>query len=595
MELYLPLAKDEKLKELGLERQNKVYYNGKLLTIEEYIREKLKDSDFWAVKIALEAIERAKKKNKDLITVRCANTPTGVLHIGNANDVIRAYFIAKVIDILGYNVRLVFTSDDRDPMRGFPSKIADKYGNIVDFKEKHEYEQKYDGFPVARIPDPFKCHSSWSEHFISIYFKEFELLGIIDNIRFEYYSPSILYNTGLWENLVKKALENKDKINEILREHKEHVREYPFSVICENCNRIGSTHVINYNPKTKEVEYICESRHLKKKTIQGCGYKGKTTIRNGKLDWYVEWAMDWAYFDTDVEPMGKDHYVSSWKISPKIAKEVFNIEPPIPVVYEFFTVDGKKMSGSKGNIYNLTEFLKIMEKEVVLYLYTKRPTTHRDIKMENIPSLVKEYDELEKKVLLHLSGENKIENEEIIVYYLTKGSIPKEIPKKIEYSTAAIIGQIVLPKEYLINTHLPIKFEEEVLERIKRAFDRINIPLKDYNLERLRKATYWAITYGPERVKIKPNYERITIPLDKNELQALEKIIEYLEKMKHYDMEEIQTSIHNIIKEHTDPKKFYPKLYKMLINKEQGPKIASLIIALGKEEIIKILSNYQKS
>jgi len=591
------------------------------------------NSDFWAVQVAKQGIQRAKEKKKETITVRCANTPTGVLHIGNANDVIRAYFIAKSIEILWYSVRVVFTSDDRDPVRGFPPIIADKEGNLVEFPLdlRKEFEEKYDGFPVFAIPDPFKCHSSWSEHFLSIYFNELKQLGIVDNIRFEYYSPNVLYHTGEWEKLVKIALDKKEKIKEIYQEFKEHIREYPFSVICQRCGRIGTTHVINYNPETGEVKYICGGRHLKKKTVEGCGYEGITTIRFGKVDWYVEWALNWVYFDTDIEPMGKDHYTSSWLISPKIIREVFEKEEPIPVPYEFFTVNGKKMSGSKGNLWNITEFLKIVEPEVFLYFYTKKPLVERDIELSNIHLLVKEFDDLENKVYKTIekieNGEitlEKLKNskyvsennlatlEDLVVYYLiTHGNIREKKPIRIPYTFSAIIGQVLLPRALLNKTNKPllILWEEGLeisRENIEKSLNKIKEVLirtkhidknideyEFYNIiDRIRKAGYWGMKYAPDYLKITINEKKENITLLENEKEVLRKIMELVENKEYMDIDILQTEIHNIIKEYTNPKEFYGKLYRILIGKEKGPKIGSLIAAIGKEKIIEILNKY---
>jgi len=568
-------------------------------------------SEFWAVQIAKQAIARAREKNKKIITVRCANTPTGVLHIGNANDVIRAYFVAKSVEVLGYNVRLVFTSDDRDPIRGFPKTIADKEGNLVEFKEKEEFESKYDGFPVFAIPDPFRCHSSWSEHFISVYFKELERLGIITSIRFEYYSPNVLYHSGQWLDLVKKALDQKDKINEIYKEFKQHIREYPFAVICQNCGRIGTTHVTDYDPKTGRVKYICGSRHLKKKTVEGCGYAGETTIRFGKLDWYVEWAMDWAFFSTDVEPIGKDHYSSSWRISPKIAREIFGIEEPIPVVYEFFTVDGKKMSGSKGNVYNLTFFMKILENEVLLYhLYTRKPNVHREISLRNIHLAVNEFDEFENELWQQIDSGKITDYTGLSVYYLVfAGNPPTKKPIRVPYTFAAVIGQILLPRELLINTHIPLRElgislkEERVqlaLQKIKEVLVRTGHIPKDIEeiefysiIDRVRKATYWAINYGPENYRIKISEKKEDMHLSEEEKELVKEIISIVENLgETINIDDLQTKIHSIIKEKTNPKQFYKKLYKMFLGKESGPKIASLISVIGKEKAKEILSRY---
>ena len=583
-------------------------------------------SNFWGVTAAKECINRAKQEGISLITVRCANTPTGVLHIGNANDIIRAYFVAKCVELLGYKSRVVFTSDDRDPIRGFPSIICDKEGNLVKFDEKEKYEELYNGFPVYAIPDPFGCHSSWSEHFIAVYFNELKELGLFDGVNIEYYAPNVLYHSGKWEELVKHALRNRDKINEIYKELKEHLRDYPFSPICQKCGRIGTTIVTDYNPDTLEVTYKCEKRHLKKSTVNGCGYEGKTTIRFGKLDWYVEWVVDWVYFNTILEPMGKDHYTSSWKVSPKIAKEVFNYNPPIPLVYEFFTVNGKKMSGSKGNLWNITEFLKIMEPEILLYFYSKRPGVSRDIDLKNIHLLINEFDSLEERVFrtidLIKTGELSTDSldpktvserdlasyEELTIYYIvTNGKVTNK-PVRVPYNFCAILGQLLLPESFLRDTHKKtaeilrnLENEEvsEITSKIEEVLTRtghIDRKLGFLDtlkvLDRIRKAGYWSKKYAPEYLRISLCKEKVDITLNNEEKDILRNLVEYIKTLNKIDFEKSQTEIHLIIKEKTNPREFYKKLYKILLNKESGPKIVSLIAALGKEEIIGILEQY---
>ncbi len=558
-------------------------------------------SDFWAVKVAKEGIQRAKEKNKKLITVRCANTPTGVLHIGNANDVIRCYFIAKCIEILGYDVRVVFTSDDRDPIRGFPRIICDKEGNLVEFPEKlrKEYEQKYDAQPVCMIPDPFKCHSSWAEHFLSVYFRELEQLGITTSVRFEYYSPNILYFQGEWDSYVEKVLKEKEKVKEIYKEFKQHIREYAFSPICENCGKIGTTHVTEYDEKRRIVKYICEKRHLKKKTVEGCGYEGYCSIRQGKVDWYIEWAIDWAYFDADIEPMGKDHWVSSYRISPKFHKELFDKEAPIPVPYEFFTVNGQKMSGSKGNIYNLTEFLKMLEPEIVLYLYTKRPMTQRDIELKNLNLLVDEWDMLESKVFKtidaimqgeiveeELKGKETSERryaspEELVIYYLCMhGNLPKEKPTRIPYNFAAIIGQLLKDEEKIKN----------VLVRTGHISDDISSESFAKVLSRIEKATYWVKKYGPEILRINI-VKKPSVKFRGTDKEIITEIISELESVENWIPDEIQTKIHSVISSKAKPKEFYPKIYRALLGKDRGPKLGTLLSVIGKDKALELLKN----
>ncbi|RIB35560.1 MAG: lysine--tRNA ligase [Candidatus Nanoclepta minutus] len=592
-------------------------------------KEVFERSKHWSVQVAKQGIERFLKYKSegkiksDFITVRCASTPTGVYHIGHLNEIVRSYFIAKAIEMLGYKARVVFTIDDRDPQRGFPAIIVDKDGYMIEFPEeiRKEFEEKYDGFPVCNIPDPLKCHTTWTEHFLSVFLNEIKRLGISDNIRLEVYSPDQLYRTGEWDEGVKLTLENKEKIKEIYRDFKQHIREYAFSVICERCGRIGTTIVSEYDKEKEQVRYVCGGRHLKKKTVEGCGYEGYTGIRNGKIDWYVEWAWNWKYFETIIEPMGKDHWVSSWKISPKFAREVFNWEEPIPLFYDYFTIDGKKMSSSKGNVYSTTEILRISEPEILIYFYTKRPDTERDISLENFHLLVDEYDRFEEKVYKTLEllerGEIKIDDlldhkkvseidlaeiDDLVVYYLSNhGKIKEKRPFRLPYYFAAIIGQVVIPRKYLERTDLPFYsvFDEdidEILERIKNIVkNSYGIDIRGNELmrtfERCRKAGFWGIRYASDIYRISIVEGRVEIELSDNEREVIRNIMEVVKSSK-YDYNELQTKIHSIIKEKTDPKNFYKKLYKIFIGKENGPKIASIILSIGKEKAIEILERY---
>jgi lysyl-tRNA synthetase class 1 len=85
-------------------------------------------------------------------------------------------------------------------------------------------------------------------------------------------------------------------------------------------------------------------------TIEGCGHEGTATFREGKLPWRFEWPAQWQILGVDFEPFGKDHAEGSWPSGKDIARNVLGIEPPVPMVYEWFTLNGEALSSSAGNI-----------------------------------------------------------------------------------------------------------------------------------------------------------------------------------------------------------------------------------------------------
>ena len=83
---------------------------------------------FWAEQIAERAIEEAKRRGFEVVTCRSGQTPSGAKHIGNFNDNIRSYFVAKFIERLGHKARHVQTHDDMDPLRKIPKRVVDLDG-----------------------------------------------------------------------------------------------------------------------------------------------------------------------------------------------------------------------------------------------------------------------------------------------------------------------------------------------------------------------------------------------------------------------------------------------------------------------------------
>jgi len=84
--------------------------------------------NFWADEIA----DQVEKRNPDEpIVVKGGVSPSGVAHLGNVNEIMRGYFVAEALRNRGHEVIQVFTSDDKDPLRKLPRKLANRDGEIV--------------------------------------------------------------------------------------------------------------------------------------------------------------------------------------------------------------------------------------------------------------------------------------------------------------------------------------------------------------------------------------------------------------------------------------------------------------------------------
>ena len=91
----------------------------------------------WADGVAEELLKRTGKQ-----VLETGTSISGIPHIGNASDVIRADAIRKTLDGKAAEVELIWVADDSDPFRKVPRGM--------------ESLKDYLGFPVKDIPDPLR-------------------------------------------------------------------------------------------------------------------------------------------------------------------------------------------------------------------------------------------------------------------------------------------------------------------------------------------------------------------------------------------------------------------------------------------------------
>jgi lysyl-tRNA synthetase class 1 len=98
----------------------------------------------------------------------------------------------------------------------------------------------------------------------------------------------------------------------------------------------------------------------------------------------------------DFEPFGKDHAEGSWPSGEDIARNVLDIDPPVPMTYEWFTLDGEPLSSSSGNVVTVDEVLDLLEPEVLRYFFVRNPRKAKDFDLSRLDQLVDEFDRFER-------------------------------------------------------------------------------------------------------------------------------------------------------------------------------------------------------
>jgi lysyl-tRNA synthetase class 1 len=519
----------------------------------------------WTDSVAAELLKNGQQQQ-----VICTGTSlSGEPHLGSANDVIRGDAVRKAVVDAGGKAELVWIADDLDPYRsvpaGFPESLRD-----------------YLGFPVARIPDPWGCHKNFVHHFEEMFLSQLKSLGV---------EPSAhlgleMYQSGMYDKAKVTALERRPEIITILNKYrKEPLNErtwWPLDVVCEKCGRVATTEIKGYNPADKTIDYACSTDETllhKQNTVRGCGHKGTVSIlgANTKITWRVEWACRWQMFKVTCEPFGKEHAASggSWDTGKEIVK-LFGWQPPLPLPYEFFQVEGGKMSKSRGNVITVPIMLEVMRpEELKFWMYYGKITKARELELGMMPiHVAEEFDKAERIFFGEKTGSDKDDENYKRSYGLSVLTRPKR-PVQVPYNFAAAIVQTAPGRELeaLRKTgHIPKDATKAELASIEA---------------RLQNARNWLEFYAPDdyRMTLVEKIPRTRIAEDIARIFA--EAADRLEAGT--EGEQLQQFIYNSAKEKNLVKPTFTAAYQLILGRDTGPRLGLFLASLDKDFIVKRL------
>ncbi|RLG18708.1 lysine--tRNA ligase [Nanoarchaeota archaeon] len=519
---------------------------------------------FWADKIAEQIIKRKKYKyiDKDIDTqtynVKTSASLSGVLHIGRLADTIRSESVVKALRRKGYDAKLIWVAEDMDAFRKVPKGVPESF-------------KQYLGIPVSSIPDPWGCHDSYAEHHLDEYLKVVKKFVQVDAV----YRMSEEYKSGNFNTYIKKILRNLDTVREIVNACKkeEDANWHPWKPVCKNCGKIITTRITESNDR---LHYVCEDYtfNVRNLTINGCGYSGTCDplVDPGKLLWKSEWAAQWARWQIVSEGAGKEYQVpcSAFWVNAEIVEKVLDFPAPVPIFYEYLTVGktGGKMSASEGNVIYPKEWLDVAEPSILKLLYNKKVMKTRAFDMSQIPRL---YDELDRIRDIYFGRKelNKTEKQHYKRLFETITE-PKDI-RVIPYSIAVMVSQLYSPDNALDKAISLL----ESMGHIKNPTEEE----KDYIKLRLKLARNWVEKYGsPMRLNENPE------PLPDQIKPMAEEFIRAVESSS--TEKELYQKMFDIA---SNNKEFFKWMYKTLIGKEYGPKLSTLVFALGKQKVIETI------
>ncbi len=526
----------------------------------------------WSEKLAEEIIRR--NPDKEEYVCAAGISPSGSIHIGNFRDIATSLFVVKSLIKKGKKARLLFSWDEYDRLRKIP----------VNVQKVNSDMEKYIGYPYVDVINPFENSSAAT--YADYFEKEFEESIKKFGINMDYRHQAEMYRSGKYKKYVIEALKKRKEIFDVLDSHRTQNAEdgerdcyYPVSIYCPVCHR-DTTKIVSLDEDTMIADYECK-----------CGHAGKfdfNTDFNCKLAWKVDWPMRWMYESVDFEPGGKDHAAKdgSYDTAKDVSRKIFGYEPPLFQGYEFIGISTNeaqagKMSGSSGLNLTPETLLKLYQPEVLLWLYSR----NEPLKAFNFcldDGILRQYFEFDK------------------MYNDVKDGKADDTTKTI-MELCHIDGReiVTVPMSHIVQLGSIVDFNVKMLELV---FEKIGTPYKyDDFKDRLERAEFWLENCSPEnvnRLNTRRDFETYNA-LDETEKKEITALHDYIKKGG-YTLDELQTELYaipsvirGIAKEDKSLKafqgQFFKTVYKLLINKEKGPRLYLFLYAIDSEKYLNLL------
>ena len=566
----------------------------------------------WVSRFADEVIEESERRAPGKpVVVASGLSPSGPIHLGNLREVMTPHLVADEIRWRGLQVRHLISWDDYDRYRKVPAGIAG-----VD-----ESWAEHIGKPLTSVPAPKgSSYPNWAEHFKAAMVAALAELGV----EFDGISQTAQYTAGTYREQILHAMKHRADIDAILAQYRTKKAPakkqqqkpldeaeleaaegsgaageddgssgaggyFPYKPFCGNCEKDLTT-VTSYDDATTELSYTCNE----------CGFAETVRLNEfnrGKLVWKVDWPMRWAYEGVVFEPSGVDHSSpgSSFQVGGQIVG-IFGGKQPIGPMYAFVGISGMaKMSSSRGGVPTPGDALQIMEPQILRWLYARRrPNQSFKIAFDQeIQRLYDEWDKLDAKVAdgSALPGDVAAHSRAVRT---AAGELPRTA-RVLPYRTLASVADITAGHE------------DQAL-RILSELDPDN-PLSALDEARPRydKAEAWINTQVPADqrtiVRDEPDAELLK-SLDEASQQSLRLLLDGL--ASHWSLDGLTHLVYGVPKVQagfpadatpkelpaeikTAQRTFFALLYRLLVSRDTGPRLPTLLLAVGQERVRALL------
>ncbi|CAL9493279.1 Lysine--tRNA ligase [Streptomyces sp. enrichment culture] len=562
----------------------------------------------WVSRFADEVIAESERRAPGAKTVVVASglSPSGPIHLGNLREVMTPHLVADEIRRRGHEVRHLISWDDYDRYRKVPAGVP----GVDDSWAEHI------GKPLTSVPAPKgSAYPNWAEHFKAAMIEALGELGV----EFDGISQTAQYTSGVYRDQILHAMRHRADIDAILAQYRTKPKTrkpqqkavdaaeleaeegsgaaaeddgssgsagyFPYKPYCGNCEKDLTT-VTAYDDDSTELTYACTA----------CGFSETVRLsefNRGKLVWKVDWPMRWAYEGVVFEPSGVDHSSpgSSFQVGGQIVG-IFGGKQPIGPMYAFVGISGMaKMSSSKGGVPTPADALKIMEPQLLRWLYARRkPNQSFKIAFDQeIQRLYDEWDRLDAKVADGSALPADIAAHSRAVR-TAAGDLPRT-PRPLPYRTLASVADITAGHE------------DQALRILSELDPADPLGSLDEARPRYDKAEAWINTHVPADqrtiVREQPDTELLA-SLDEASARSVRLLLDGL--ADHWSLDGLTHLVYGVPKVQagfpadatpkdlppeikTAQRTFFALLYRLLVGRDTGPRLPTLLLAVGQERV----------
>ena len=533
----------------------------------------------WVTRAADDALRHAREG--EIVTCSSGASPSGPVHLGNLREFLTVHFVADELARRGVPVRHLHVWDDFDRFRKVPAGVDPSWEDHI-------------GRPLSAVPDPWDCHSSWAEHFKAPLRDALHEMGV----DMEEVSQTERYRAGVYREQILRAVSHRDDIEAVLARHRtkapdpddaatvDDLARFPFKTYCRQCGR-DTTTPTSYDDETTDLAYTCSS----------CGFSGVTNLttqNEGKLVWKVDWPMRWAFEHVDFEPAGMDHATpgSSFTVGHELVESIFGMPRPAWFGYGFVGFAGvQKMSSSRGGAPTAADALRVLEAPILRWLYVRRnPRQAFDIDFG--PEVVRLYDEWDALGRKAASGKRDaaVLAHERASSTASAGKLPTS-PVTVPFRVLSSVADVTAGSSALISAVVrDLGYEHDSVDDLQ---------------PRLSKAMQWMAEFVPasERTTVRTEPDKAALSaLGPQESEWIRLLLTGLPEGE-LEIDSVTSLVYGVPKLarglpldappddeiKADQKAFFGLLYHLLVDADRGPRLPTLIVALGSERVRHLL------